>query len=99
MGSRERVLEAAQEIFLKQGYRASSVDQLLEAAEVSPSNFYYHFKSKEALALEVVERYMASVREETRPILGDLDAGPARKLEGLHRYFVERMVASDCCGG
>jgi AcrR family transcriptional regulator len=99
MGSREKVLEAAQEIFSRKGYQAASIDQILESAGVSPSNFYYHFDSKEALALEVIERYMQGVAEETKPILADPDASPARKLEGLHRYFMNVMIQNDCCGG
>lgn len=98
-GSREKLLEAAKELFGRQGYQATSVDQLLEAAKVSPSNFYYHFKGKEELALEVIECYMTEVQNETRPMLGDGSLSPSEKLRRLHRYFMDFMVASDCHGG
>ena len=99
MGSREKVLEAAQEIFFKQGYQASSIDQILGAARVSPSNFYYHFKGKEELALEAIERYMARIREETQSIWALSTNSHRQKLEALHRYFIEWMEKNDCCGG
>lgn len=98
-GSREKVLEAARELFLQRGYQATSMDQILEEAGVSPSNFYYHFKGKEELAREVIESYMTEVRDEMRPVLGDAKLSPRKKLEGLHRYFLESMIQSDCCGG
>lgn len=98
-GSREKVLEAARELFGRRGYQATSMDQLLEAAGVSPSNFYYHFKGKEELAREVIESYMEGVREEMRPVLADGKLTPRQKLEGLHQYFLQSMVESDCCGG
>ncbi len=98
-GSREKLLEAAQELFLRQGYQPTSVDQLLAEAGVAPSNFYYHFKGKEELALEVIERYMEAVREATRPMLADPEASPTERLRRLHRYFLDSMVRNDCCGG
>jgi TetR/AcrR family transcriptional repressor of nem operon len=52
MGNREKLLEAATAILGRNGYQATSVDEILEAARVAPSNFYYHFKSKEELAIE-----------------------------------------------
>lgn len=99
MGSREKVLEAAREIFFKRGYQAASVDQILDAAGVSPSNFYYHFKGKEELALEVIEQYIEGVRRETEPIFGANRLSPSQKLKSLHRYFLEWMEKNDCCGG
>ena len=64
MGNREKLLEAATAILGRNGYQATSVDEILEAARVAPSNFYYHFKSKEELAIEVLEGYFEKSRQE-----------------------------------
>jgi TetR/AcrR family transcriptional repressor of nem operon len=53
-GSRAKILETAKELFYRRGYLATSVDDIIELAKVSKSNFYYHFKSKEDLGLEVL---------------------------------------------
>jgi TetR/AcrR family transcriptional repressor of mexJK operon len=53
MTNRERLLLAARELFLEQGYDAS-VDAIIGRAEVARQTFYNHFKSKENLFAEVV---------------------------------------------
>jgi TetR/AcrR family transcriptional repressor of nem operon len=99
MGSREKVLETAADIFGKNGYQATSVDDILERAGVSPSNFYYHFKSKEALASEVLAGYVNFARREFSPIWTDPRLSPPEKMEQMHKVFVQKMLANRCCGG
>ena len=53
MTNRDRLLLAAKELFLEQGYDAS-VDAIIGRAEVARQTFYNHFKSKESLFSEVV---------------------------------------------
>jgi len=53
MTNRERLLLAARELFLEQGYDAS-VDAIIGRAEVARQTFYNHFKNKESLFAEVV---------------------------------------------
>jgi TetR/AcrR family transcriptional repressor of nem operon len=55
MSSREKVLQVSLDLFYRKGYQATSVDDIIEAAGVSKSNFYYHFKSKEDLGLTVLQ--------------------------------------------
>jgi TetR/AcrR family transcriptional regulator, transcriptional repressor for nem operon len=99
MGSREKVLDAATTIFGKVGYQAASVDDILEAAKVAPSNFYYHFKSKQELALEVLEGYFERSRQEIAPILMNRSIPASKKLERLHAAYIQKIKESGCCGG
>lgn len=99
MGNREKLLETACAIFGRNGYQATSVDDLLEVSGVAPSNFYYHFKSKEALGLEVLECIFETARQRLIPVLADKTVRAGERLERLHRLFVERMADTDCCGG
>ena len=55
MGSRAKILQEARDLFYKNGYLATSVDDIIAAADVSKSNFYYHFKSKEDLGIAVLD--------------------------------------------
>ena len=45
------IQEHALRLFAKQGYAATTVEQIAEAAEVSPSTFFRYFKTKEAVVL------------------------------------------------
>ena len=99
MGNRDKLLDAACTAFGQKGYEATSVDELLATAGVSPSNFYYHFDSKEKLALEVLEKTFQASREKFAPIFMNKSLGAAEKLGRLHALFVQRMEKSGCCGG
>ncbi len=99
MGSREKLLDSACASFGQKGYHASSVDDILEAAGVVPSNFYYHFKSKEALGFEVLECIFERARSRFTPLLEDPSRPAAARLEQLFGLFVKRMADSGCCGG
>ena len=99
MGNREKLLEAATAILGRNGYQATSVDEILEAARVAPSNFYYHFKSKEELAIEVLEGYFEKSRQEMAPIFMNRSITSTQKLERLHDAVVKKVTDSGCCGG
>jgi TetR/AcrR family transcriptional repressor of nem operon len=55
--TRERILDSAQRLVLEQGLAATSIDDVLTAAETSKGAFFHHFPSKNALARAIVERY------------------------------------------
>jgi TetR/AcrR family transcriptional regulator, transcriptional repressor for nem operon len=61
--TRERILELAHELVLKQGYAATSLEQILERAGVTKGAFFHHFKSKEELARALVDRYLAGEQQ------------------------------------
>ena len=52
-GVRARVLDAAVDLFARQGYDATSVAEVVAQAGVAKGGFYHHFASKEALLYEV----------------------------------------------
>ena len=45
--SRALILEAALQLFSKQGYRGTSIREIAEAAGLSTGNVYHHFPDKE----------------------------------------------------
>jgi AcrR family transcriptional regulator len=56
MKPRDRILDAAMLVFLRHGFRRSSIEQAAEAAGLTRQALYHHFKSKEALFRAVIER-------------------------------------------
>jgi AcrR family transcriptional regulator len=54
--SRERILEAATEVFSTRGYAGAGVDRLAERSGIAKTAIYYHFGNKEGLLAAVLER-------------------------------------------
>jgi len=52
--SREKILAAAEDVFLHAGFLGANMDAIAESASVSKQTVYAHFQSKEALFLEVI---------------------------------------------
>jgi AcrR family transcriptional regulator len=52
---RERLVEAATQIFAERGYEGARVEQIAEAADVSPGLLYRHFEGKQELYTEILQ--------------------------------------------
>jgi len=58
---KERLIQTAEKLFYKQGYRATGINQIIKEAEVAKASFYQYFPSKEALCAEYLrERHISS---------------------------------------
>lgn len=54
--TRERILDAALDLFRTQGYAETTMRQIADAADVAVGNAYYYFASKDQLILAFYER-------------------------------------------
>jgi len=57
--ARDKLLDAALGVIRAQGYAGTSVDDLCRAAGVTKGAFFHHFPSKEALAVEAAQHFVA----------------------------------------
>jgi TetR/AcrR family transcriptional regulator, transcriptional repressor for nem operon len=57
--TRNKLLDAAVTLIRKQGFAATSIDQLCAAAGVTKGGFFHHFASKEALGIAAAEHWSA----------------------------------------
>jgi AcrR family transcriptional regulator len=61
--TRQRLLEAAEEVFTELGYHDASITKIAEAAGVAPGTFYLYFASKLAIFDELIEDMNHRVRQ------------------------------------
>src|SRR5215203_6930324 len=57
--TRERILDFAYEAIVQKGFAATSIEELVEAAGITKSGFFYHFRDKNDLARQLFERFLA----------------------------------------
>lgn len=94
--TRDRILHSAQELVLRQGFAATTVDAILAAAKVSKGAFFHHFPSKAQLGRALVERYAVADAEILRAGLAAAEAttdDPAAQLVALLQWFESRAEA------
>jgi AcrR family transcriptional regulator len=91
---RDAFLDAAQRLVETKGYEAMSIQDVLDALEVSKGAFYHYFDSKQALLEAVVERFADGGMAAIAPILRDPNLPALRKLErvfaGIAGWKAER---------
>ena len=83
--TRERLLDLAYDGMITKGFAATSVEELVDAAGITKSGFFYHFKDKHELARQVLARY----RTENDALFDRIEAR-ARELsdDPLHGFLV-----------
>lgn len=93
----QRILRTAQDLFYRNGYRATGINEIIEKSGVAKATFYAHFPSKEALALAYVTSMNA---KEIRNIEAALAAlpGPYEKLLGLLEFLIPWSEETDYRG-
>jgi AcrR family transcriptional regulator len=95
------ILQAAERLFREKGMQQTTIDEIAELADVSVGSVYFHFKSKEALylalveqALDVNEAYMRQAHDsELSPFDRVLAAGDAYLRFHLEHPGAFRMIA------
>jgi TetR/AcrR family fatty acid metabolism transcriptional regulator len=83
-----RILEAALELFGQQGFEATTVSAICEAAGVSEATLYEYFESKEQVLFSIAERY---TRREVERLahLRDYLHDPREKLRVVIQAYLE----------
>jgi TetR/AcrR family transcriptional regulator, transcriptional repressor for nem operon len=87
-----QLVDAAEEVFRRKGFSATSIQDLTDAAAVPKGSFYNHFGSKADLAAGIVASY---VRATDTSALATTD-GPV--IERLRAHFAEQIERTSATG-
>ena len=61
--TRDHIVEAADDLFYRQGYEYTSFSDIADAVQISRGNFYYHFKTKDEILDAVINARLANTRK------------------------------------
>ncbi|MHC5019331.1 MAG: TetR/AcrR family transcriptional regulator [Planctomycetota bacterium] len=87
---RAQIRDCAVHCFAEQGYHATSVADIVQAAGVAQGTFYNYFESKRAIFDDVLDGLLVELQAAARPVA--LDEGSAEPMAQL-RANVERVLA------
>ncbi len=89
--TRRSIQEHALRLFLEQGYEATTVEQIAEAAEVSPSTFFRYYPTKEDTVLS--DEYDPMILSSLRAQPPELS--PAAAVHTMLHEILGQMLAND----
>lgn len=101
-GARERILDAAEELFAYKGINGVSIRQITTKAEVRLASVNYYFKSKEGLFIAVLLRRVNVLKDQRMTLLGKIDIDNLSAQEALLRYvhaFIYPLLERTLEGG
>lgn len=87
-GVRERILTTAEELFLSQGYKNTTIRQIVQKSGITSGSIYNIFEDKEHLFSALVDKFMDIVRSAVNRELKDEDE--------VHRFIALVYVELYC---
>jgi AcrR family transcriptional regulator len=84
---REKILDAARELFAEHGYEAVTMRRIADRIEYSPTAIYFHFKDKEALLRELCDEDFGALARHFKKIAAIAD--PIERLRQIGLAYVE----------
>ncbi|WP_203567594.1 TetR/AcrR family transcriptional regulator [Aestuariimicrobium ganziense] len=74
------IVLAAELLFVRQGYDATTINDVLEAVGIAKGTFYHHFASKEAVLEAIIDHHVEQVRERYEQVLATPDLTPHQRI-------------------
>ncbi|MFF1787489.1 TetR/AcrR family transcriptional regulator [Kitasatospora sp. NPDC058243] len=90
---RERILDAAEELFQSEGIRRVGVQAIAEKAETTKMAIYRHFETKDALVAEWLRIVAADYQAAFDRVEAEHPGRPGEQILGLARFIAEGLPA------
>lgn len=95
--TRQKILDAARELFNTKGFNATTITDLVNATGMQKGSLYFHFSGKDEIAREVLHAATLKFRVFLDSALsGD---NPGASLEHFFRSSLEKHLATGFVGG
>lgn len=98
--TRQRLVQATVRLILRQGYTATTVDQVCAEAGLTKGSFFHHFENKEAIGRAAVEWWSAMGTEQYAAAWSDPGKDPLEQLRamlGIMEHFATRSEEPCVC--
>lgn len=88
--TRDHIVEAADQLFYRQGYERTSFSDIADAVRISRGNFYYHFKSKDEILRAVIDLRLQNTRNMMARWKSEGETPEDRILSFIHILIANR---------
>lgn len=90
--TKQKIIDTAYNLFIKQGYDNTTVNQIINKSKTSRGSFYHHFKGKEDLLLSVAYIFDSNYEDWQDSI--DKNIHSADKLLSFDKYVMNSIEES-----
>lgn len=97
--TRDRLIDAARDLFLEQGYAATGIAQILKQAKARPGSLYHFFPTKEDLLIAVLESYKELLWPVVMQPVFDRIADPIERIFGVLDGYRTMLRITHCTRG
>ena len=80
---RELIVKTSQDLFIRNGFLATKISDIVKSMSVSQGVFYYYFKSKDEVIDAIVESYISQLVESTVGVMSSKNLSPVQRLERM----------------
>ena len=91
---RDEIADAATGVFLRYGFKKTSMDDLARAADISRQGLYLHFKTKDTLFEAALRRMVSQTQTAAHAVLDRDDLDVEQRLLGAFETFQGRGIGS-----
>ena len=81
--TRDRILDAAMNIFSAKGFHDTKLDEIVAEASISKGSIYFHFPNKEKLFIALVDQFADLIERRAREAIGQEAQGMVRVRAAL----------------
>src|SRR5688572_9697348 len=92
---RQHILDVAYPLFLRKGFTAVGLAELLTAAQVPKGSFYHYFGSKEAFGEAVLEAYFADYLARMDALLAAPGTSAAQRLMAFFDDWLDSQTGDE----
>jgi len=97
--TRDRILEAARQLFLRQGYAATGIARILKEADAKAGSLYYFFPTKEDLLIAVLDKYVELLHPMVIQPVFDRVEDPVERIFGVLDGYRRLLLNTECRQG
>jgi TetR/AcrR family transcriptional repressor of nem operon len=94
--TKERILEAAEELMLTKSFHSVGLNEILSAVKVPKGSFYHYFNSKEQFGVELISHYVTEHTTRLRKFFATKDSTALQKFVDYWGYSIGLMTQGDC---
>jgi len=97
--TRDRLVQTAFELFLRQGYTATGIAQILKQANVNSGSLYHYFPTKEDLLIATLEWCKANLWSDVMQPVVERVSDPLERVFGVLDGYRQMLVLTECGQG